>query len=309
MVLIKDLFEGEHCLLQALIGSVSRGVNASGATYLNVEVRDCSGQINGKKWDTSSLDEQIFVVGNIVELEVDVIKYKDNLQLKIISGKALNEEDIDVARFIKAPPLSKEEIVNRYNKLVSSVKDEDCKKILDYFVNKYKDRLYDMPAAVSVHHDFSSGLAYHSLCIAEICDFLASYYQDVNRDLLITASLLHDIGKMTELEGKAIFKYSTKGKLIGHISIFAGEIQEVGKVLKIESEVPTLLQHMILSHHGQYEFGSPVLPLTREALILSIVDSLDSKMVILDKAYEGVAPGEFTQKIFPLDGRMFYKAK
>lgn len=309
MILIKDLFEGEHCLLQALIGSVSRGVNASGATYLNIEVRDSSGQINGKKWDTSSLDEQIFVVGNIVELEVDVIKYKDNLQLKIISGKALNEEDIDVARFIKAPPLSKEEIVNRYNKLVSSVKDEDCKKILDYFVNKYKDKLYDMPAAVSVHHDFSSGLAYHSLCIAEICDFLASYYQDVNRDLLITASLLHDIGKMTELEGKAIFKYSTKGKLIGHISIFAGEIQEAGKALKIESEVPTLLQHMILSHHGQYEFGSPVLPLTREALILSIVDSLDSKMVILDKAYEGVAPGEFTQKIFPLDGRMFYKAK
>ncbi len=309
MVLIKDLFEGEHCLIQALIGSVSRGVNASGATYLNIEVRDSSGQINGKKWDTTSLDDVTFVAGNIVELEIDVIKYKENLQLKILSGKLLNEEEIDVTRFVKAPPIPKEEIVARFNKMVDSVKENDCKALLDYFINKHKDRLYEAPAAVSVHHDFSSGLIYHSVCIAEICDYLASFYNDINRDLLITASLLHDIGKLTELEGKAIFKYSTEGKLLGHISIMDSEIREASHELNINSEIPTLLEHMILSHHGQMEFGSPVLPLTREALLLSIVDSLDSKMLILDKAYEGINNGEFTQKIFPLDGRMFYKAK
>lgn len=309
MKLIKDLVEGDHISLQAIVGNASRGTNATGLTYLNLELRDSSGQINAKKWEVNSVDDSIFVVGNIVEVGVDVIKYKDTLQLKVLTAKQLSSEDIDVARFVKAPPIPKEEIMKRFNKMVESVKEPDCSKLLSYFINKYKDKLYDAPAAVSVHHEFSSGLILHSACLAEICDYLASYYNDVNRDLLVTAALLHDFGKMNELEGVGIYKYSLEGKLIGHISIMAGEIAEVGKELGITSEVPVLLEHMILSHHGQREFGSPVLPLTREALLLSIVDSLDSKMLILDKAYEDVLPGDFTQKILPLDGRSFYKAK
>jgi 3'-5' exoribonuclease len=207
------------------------------------------------------------------------------------------------------PPISKDELVNRFNKMADSIKNSDCKKLLEYFLKKYGDKFFDAPAAASVHHEFSSGLLMHSICIAEICDYLASFYKDVNRDLLVTGAILHDFGKMEELEGPAVFHYTVEGKLLGHISIMAAEVREASKKLEIKSEIPTLLEHMILSHHGQLEFGSPVLPLTREALILSIVDSLDSKMLILDKAYEDVKKGEFTNKIFPLDNRAFYKAK
>lgn len=309
MQLIKELTEGERVTIQALVGSVSKGTNASDQAYLNLDLRDSSGSINAKKWDASESDNEIFVVGNIVEITANVICYKDSLQLKILSAKTLDSDSIDVTRFIKAPPVAKEELVNRFNKIVESIENTDCKKILEYFINKYSKILYDAPAAVSVHHEFASGLIMHSLSIAEICDYLSSYYKNINRDLLVTGALLHDFGKMRELEGVGVYKYSLEGKLLGHISIMGGEIQEAGEKLNITSEIPTLLEHMILSHHGQREFGSPVLPLTREALLLSIVDSLDSKMLILDKAYETVNEGEFTQKIMPLDGRSFYKIK
>lgn len=307
--MIKDLYEGERITIQTLIGNVSRGVNATGSPYLNVELRDSSGIIPGKKWEINGEDNDLFVTGNIVEITCEVIKYRDSLQTKILSARKLNIEEVDVSKFLKVPPVSKEKLTERFNDLVKSIKNDDCRAFLDYFINKFGQTFFDSPAAASVHHEFSSGLLMHSVCVAELCDHIANTYPDVNRDLLVTGALLHDMGKMIELEGPAVFHYTLEGKLIGHISIMSQELAKANEILQIKSEVPTLLEHMILSHHGQHEFGSPVLPLTREALILSIVDSLDSKMLILDKAYEAVKPGEFTQKIFPLDNRTFYKAK
>ena len=309
MKLIKELHDGDRLFLQALVGNVSKGVNANGGQYLNIELRDSSGAINAKKWEVDGKDDEIFVVGNIVGVNVEILKYRDNLQAKVLSATKLNEEEIDVTRFIKLPPIPKEELEKRFNDLVSSIKDEDCKKLLNYFVDKYHHKLYTAPAATSVHHEFSSGLLMHSLYIAEVCDFLVTKYGDINRDLLITGALLHDFGKMVELEGPAVYKYSLEGKLLGHISIMCAEIRDAANKLGITSETPVLLEHMILSHHGKLEFGSPVLPLTKEALILSIVDLLDSKIMIVSKALEDTEPGEFTQRIFHLDNCSFYKPK
>ena len=306
--LIKELLEGDRVSIQAIVGSVSRGVNASGSPYLNIELRDSSGSINAKKWEVDGKDDDIFVVGNIVSVTLEIIKYKENLQGKILNAKKIDESEIDVTRFIMAPPVAKEELVDRFNKLVDSIKDEDCSKLLHYFIKKFENKLYDAPAATSVHHEFSSGLLMHSVFMAETCDFLATKY-DVDRDLLITGALIHDFGKMIELEGPAVYKYSLEGKLIGHISIMCAEIRKAAEELKIESEVPLLLEHMILSHHGHLEFGSPVLPLTKEALLLSMVDLIDSKMMIVSKALETVKPGEFTQKIYHIDNCSFYKPK
>ena len=283
--MIKDLAEGNRIKIQAIVGSISRGVNATGSPYLNVELRDSSGSIAGKKWEVEEKDNDIFVVGNIVEVGMEVIKYRDSLQAKILSARKLEAEEVDVTKFVKAPPIPKEEIKARFDKLVNSIKNPDCKALLDYFINKYQDKLYDSPAASNVHHEYSSGLLHHSTSLGEICDYLAGYYNDIDRDLLVTGALLHDFGKMTELEGPAVYHYTVEGKLLGHISIMCSELREASQKLGITSEVPVLLEHMILSHHGQYEFGSPVLPLTREALLLSLVDQLDSRMVILDKAY------------------------
>ena len=309
MKLIKELVEGDRLTIQALVGSVSKGTNASGSQYLNVELRDSSGSINAKKWEVDSKDDEIFVVGNIVGLNVEIIKYRDSLQAKIIAATKIASEDIDTSRFIMAPPIPKKELVGRFNLMVDSVEDKECKALLNYFINKFKDKLYDAPAATSVHHEFASGLIMHSLFMAETCDYLANKYGNINRDLLITGALLHDFGKMIELEGPAVYHYSLEGKLLGHISIMCAEIRNAAKELKLEGETPILLEHMILSHHGKLEYGSPVLPLTKEALLLSMVDLIDSKMMIVSKALDATEPGEFTSKIFHLDNCCFYKPK
>ena len=137
----------------------------------------------------------------------------------------------------------------------------------------------------------------------------SSENSEEEKELYHISAHLHDIGKITELEGPIVFKYSTKGKLIGHISIMASEIERAGIELGITSEIPLLLQHSILAHHGQLDYGSPVLPVTAEALLLSLVDNLDSKMVIALKALEETKEGEFSNKVYPLDGRTLYKHK
>ena len=308
MKMISELNDHEHVEGQFLVGNVSKGVNTVGGSYFSVELRDASGSINAKKWDATLLDEQVFIAGNVIAVIGETNKYKDQLQLKILSAELVSLDDIDVERFVKAPPISKDELIKKFKDYMASVKNEDCQKLLAYFVNKFGDNLFSYPAAVSIHHEYSSGLLMHSLTMADIASSLCKTY-DADYDLVITGCLLHDMGKLIELEGPIVYKYSTEGKLLGHISIMAAEIRKAADELKIESEVPLLLEHMVLSHHGQLEFGSPVLPSTKEALLLSLVDNLDSKMVVVNKALQDVEPGNFSNKVFPLDNRAFYKPK
>ena len=308
MKMISEFTDHDRIEGQFLLGSVSKGVNANGGSYFSVELRDASGQITAKKWDATLDDEQIFVTGNVISVIGETNKYRDALQLKILSAEVVPLDEIDVDRFVKAPPISKEELINKFNNYVKSVKNEDCQKLLKYMINKFEDKLYNYPAAVSIHHEYSSGLLVHSLTMADIAAMLCPIY-DADYDLVITGCLLHDMGKIIELEGPIVYKYSLEGKLLGHISIMCAEIRKAAEELKITSEVPVLLEHMVLSHHGQQEFGSPVMPLTKEALLLSLIDNLDSKMVVVSKATEDLEPGSFSTKVFPLDNRSFYKPK
>ena len=307
--MISELIDGEHVSGQFLISNSAKCLNNAGLAYMNLELRDSSGNINAKKWEVTLEEENICATGNVIQLEGETLKYKDSLQVRISSLKKVDLNEIDVAKFIKAPPVPKEELVRRFNEYVESIQNEDCRKILDYLIKRLSPRLLDYPAAVSVHHDYASGLLMHTVSMADLASFFVEHYPDINRDILITGVLLHDMGKTIEFEGPVIYKYSLEGKLLGHISIMVSEIRRAAEGLKITSEVPLLLEHMVLSHHGYPEFGSPVLPLTKEALLLSLIDNMDSKMVIVQKALEGVNPGEFSQKVFPLDNRMIYKPK
>ena len=308
MKMIVDFIDHEHIEGQFLLGNVSKGVNTNGGAYLSVELRDASGQIVAKKWDATPLDEQIFVVGNVVSIVGETNKYKEQLQLKILSAELVPLEEIDVEKFVKAPPVSKETLIKRFNDHVASIKNEDCLKILKYMIDKFGDNIFTYPAAVSIHHEYSSGLLMHSITMADLANYLCPIY-DADHDLMITGCLLHDLGKIIELEGPIVYKYSLEGKLLGHISIMCAEIRKAAEELKITSEIPLLLEHMVLSHHGQQEFGSPVMPLTKEGLLLSLIDNLDSKMVVVNKAIADVEPGNFSNKVFSLDNRSFYKPK
>ena len=308
MKMISEFTDHDRIEGQFLLGSVSKGVNTNGGSYFSVELRDASGQITAKKWDATLQDEEIFVTGNVISLIGETNRYKDALQLKILSAEVVPLDEIDVDRFVKAPPVSKNELIKKFNNYVNSIKNEDCQKLLKYMINKFDDKLYSYPAAVSIHHEYSSGLLMHSISMADLASFLCPIY-DCDYDILITGCLLHDMGKIIELEGPIVYKYSLEGKLLGHISIMCAEIRKAAEDLKITSEAPLLLEHMILSHHGQPEFGSPVMPLTKEALLLSLIDNLDSKMVVVNKAIADIEPGNFSNKVFPLDNRSFYKPK
>jgi len=307
--LIKDFNDLERVSGQFLVVNVTKGVNNNtGMGYLSIELRDSSGNIVAKKWDSTPNDDAIFVAGNVVYVEGDTNKYKDNLQLKILNAKQVPLEEIDPTKFVKAPPIPAEELIKRYNEYIESINNEDAKKLVKYLADKFKEKLYVFPAAVSIHHEYASGLLMHSTTMAKVADDLCKIYP-LDRDILISGILLHDIGKCIEFEGPAVYHYSLEGKLLGHISIMVSELRKAAEKLEITSEVPLLLEHMVLSHHDKPEYGSPVPPLTKEALALTIIDNLDSKMVILDKALEVTNEGEFSAKIFALDGRMFYKPK
>ena len=307
--MIIDFNDGDHISGQFLVNSGAKCVNNQGSAYMNLELKDASGTVNAKKWEATIEDENIYQQGNVVYIEGEVLKYKESLQVKILSGEVVNPNDIDVVKFIKQPPVPKEELIKRFNAHVESIQNEDCRKILDYEIKRLSPKLFEYPAAVSVHHDYGSGLLMHTVSMADLGVFLANYYPNVDKDILLTGILLHDMGKTIEFEGPIVYKYSLTGRLLGHISIMVSEIRRAAEGLKLTSEVPLLLEHMVLSHHGSNEFGSPVLPMTKEALLLSLIDNLDSKMVIVEKALDGVNPGEFSQKIYPLDGRCIYKPK
>ena len=142
--------------------------------------------------------------------------------------------------------------------------------------------------------------------MADLAEQVCKLYSKLNRDWVIAGALIHDLGKTIELSGPIATKYTIEGNLVGHISIMVAEIRMACKELKIEGEKLTLLEHMIASHHSKPEFGSPVPPLTREALALAMIDDFDAKMNIVDKAVENADLGSFTEKIFALDGRAYY---
>ncbi len=307
MKLLSEYLENEKFQGQLLIVSSLKGVTNNGLSYLTIEVRDSSLQMNAKKWEVTPEDEEIFVAGNVVDITGEIIFYKSGLQMKILKGKNVNPDEVDVVKFSKVAPVPYESLLKDFNRYRSEIKNKDLKAIVDYILERCESKFLTYPAASSIHHDYMHGLLHHTVSMLHHAEHFADYYGDIDKELLYAGTILHDIGKTIELYGPVVFKYSLEGKLVGHISIMHGEIVKAKEALNIHSEKSLLLEHMILAHHGQLEFGSPIMPLTKEAFLLSQIDNLDSKLNLLEKSLETTKEGEFTNKIFALDNRAFYK--
>lgn len=310
MKVVNDFKEKDKVKVQLLVVSATKGVTASGLSYLNLELRDNSGSIIAKKWDVKDDDEDIFIPGNVIEVEGEIILYKNVLQMKVINARLLEQTEIDYSLFVKTSPYSEEELKNKFKYYFNLVENEDCKKILTSMIKRIGPSLFSFPAAISIHHDYVRGLLTHITSMCDLGEFIAKHYDNIDKDILITGIIIHDLGKTIEYEGPYIFKQTVEGKLIGHISIGQAILkEECDKLDFVNKEIPVLLEHMILSHHGQYEYGSPVLPQTKEALVLYLIDNLDSRIVALNKGLENVKPGDFSPKLFAFDNRCFYKPK
>lgn len=305
--MIKDLKDGTSGSGNYIVKAMNKGIGSNGSIFLTITLQDASGIIDAKKWTYESDDDELFKNGNIVHIDADCVSFKDKLQLKIKRASLMSIEDCEMSELVAESSLSLEELTSKLNRFCNQIENENIKKIVINVLKEYQNAFMSYPAAVSNHHDYLRGLFEHSISMAEIGEFIANHYNNVNKDYLIAGSLLHDVGKVIELSGVIGTKYTTKGDLLGHLVIGENIIQETAKRLNIEGEEVTILSHLVLSHHGDPEYGACVYPLTREALLLSMIDDLDAKMKVLDKAFKNTAKGEFSDRIFALGNRAFYK--
>lgn len=305
---IKDFIEKDSLKQPLLVKSVIKGVTQKGAQYATIIFQDNSGTIDGKVWTLKPEIEEVLQVGKIVDVKFEVLLYNKQLQLKVQTIQPLEQSMYQMSDYILASSISKNELEQSIKKYVISIKNEIYAKIVKQMLNIYWKEYLEYPAASKNHHSFLGGLATHTLGMLDVANSICELYPQLNRDLLISGVIIHDIGKLIELSGPITTEYTLEGKLIGHISIGHAKLYKVIDELQLQDhEEAILLRHMILSHHGHLEFGSPVLPLLQEAEVLSMIDNLDARLNTLQDALSKVAPGEFTQRIFPLENRMFYK--
>ena len=294
-----------------LLKSAFPKVTVSGKPFLTAVLADESGTIEAKVWDYSGpIGERD--AGKVIKVRGSVSDYRGALQVTVDKLRLAAEDDhVDVSRLVRVAPIDRAGAYADITRLVSTLEDADYRAVCEEMLRRHEDAFRTIPAAKSVHHSFLSGLLMHTYNMLRLADFLAAQYADsVDRSLLLAGTLLHDFGKEREFtfsELGLVTDYSTKGQLLGHLVMGAQETAEVAEMLGIPEEKSVLLQHLLLSHHGEPEFGAAVLPQCAEAELLSLIDQIDSRMEIYREALAPLKSGEFSQRIFALDNRRVYK--
>ena len=306
---IRAYADGDKLTVKVLLNTVTKGVTNKGAPYLSFVFQDGSGTIDAKYWNVSKEALDAFKPGMLVEVNGDVLCHNHQLQFRVQNMKEISQEGIDLRDYVKASELSENQLKFEIMKYVSDIQDTTIAKLVREMLKQREEKFFVYPAAQKNHHDFVGGLATHVLGMLKLADTLAASYPLLNRDLLIGGVILHDLGKLDELSGAIVTEYTMEGKLLGHIALMQAEISDTAKRLGLDGENVTLLRHMVLSHHGVYEYGSPVLPMIPEAEMLYLIDNIDARMNTLKKALEPIETGNFTPRIFALENRAFYKHK
>lgn len=307
--LINEFEDGDRLTITVMLASVNRGVTAKGAPYLSLSLQDKSGTIDAKYWNVSESDLDLFQAGMLVEVYGDVLSHNKMLQFRVQTMKVNDDKALDIRDYVKSSPLTTAQLRERIVKKIDSMQNQKIQAIIKALLDEYKDDFYAYPAATKNHHEFVGGLATHVVSMLDLAESITQSYPLLNRDLLMAGVIVHDLGKLMELSGPIVTEYTMEGKLLGHISIMQAKLSNVAQELQIDGEEVILLRHMILSHHGVYEYGSPVLPMIPEAEALYLIDNMDARMNNIEKNLQMIKKGEFTQRIFSLENRSFYKSK
>lgn len=284
---IDQLQEGDRIDEVFLVKSSKLAETRAGKPYLLVSLTDKSGEIGGPIWENAEKLAEICQAGKFVQLKGQVQSYRDNLQLRIDFVIAVLESDVDLADFMAASDNDLDEMADQFRRVIASVENSWVRKLLNRFFKK--DELWahfkNAPAAKGIHHAYVGGLMEHSLSMVKVADMLASHYAGVDRSILLAGVILHDIGKLKELEAEiGLVNYTPQGRLKGHLVIGSEMVGEAAaKIKDFPEDLLIQIQHLILSHHGKLEFGSPTVPMTTEAFLLSYIDDLDSKMNLIEQ--------------------------
>jgi len=286
--------------------------------YLNLILGDKTGQLEGRVWELG--DPRIakdFDRGDIVKARGSASRFDDRLQMKIDQLRLAQANEVDKMDMLPSTGCDVADLWRQLLGFVESFTNPHLKLLLTTVLDDPALALAyrEAPAAKQLHHAWLGGLLEHVISLCTLADRVAPHYQLIDRDLLLAGVILHDIGKVRELSWEIGFEYTIEGMLLGHIQIGAALAERTMDSLpEFPPKLKTLVLHMILSHHGKLEFGSPKLPMIPEALVLNFLDDLDAKMQAVSSEFEksareGKGPNELTNKVWALDNRQLLNAK
>lgn len=312
ITVIKNIKPNNTLNLVVIIVRVIQGVASNNTNYLNLQLQDKTGSISARIWDVNKEDIAQLTTGTVIRVSANSINYNNEVQLKINEWEIVDNPSEYYELLLTQAPI---DIVQAWTEISQTIKDFKnpiLKKILmQCFSKKVIEDYKRWPAAVKMHHAVQSGLLWHSVTMLRMAKQVVSVYEDrnINSDLLYAGIIMHDYGKMVELDNSAVSAFTLAGKMIGHISLGAMQVTLACQELNInlQEEMVILLQHLILASHGKYEYGSPVLPKTMEAEILHHLDNLDAKIYAIDEALVNTNVGESTLRVSGIENRIFYK--
>lgn len=314
--LISELVDGSEVTACYLVLESRRAETKQNKPYLRLVLGDRTGSIDAVIWDDAERMEALCAPESVVGVHARVGSFNERLQLRVLTAEPLQVATADLERFLPASPRPQELMERELDALIATVRDAGLQKLLRRCVGRGSElgrAFRTHPAAKKNHHAYVGGLLEHSLSVASSCSRLAEHYTgqgfEVDRDLLVSAAVLHDIGKIRELSGFPANAYTTEGKLLGHIVIGMQVVGDEAKALpEISEERRLLLLHLIASHQGKPEWDSPRVPQLIEAIILHYADDLDAKLNQAGSLLQGVEPGEWTGYDRSLERSMFRPA-
>jgi len=309
---LEELKVGDELQGYFIVKSVNVKTSSNNKLYLDLMLGDQTGEINGKVWDANEEMVEQFTAGAVVKAKGTVTSWQNNLQLKIVRIRMAGDtDDINYDTLVQSAPLKPQDMYDYIMSMVDGMMNEDIKKLVRFLVEEKEDKFLTHPAAKRNHHAIRSGLIYHIYRMLQSGEALSSVYTNINSDLLYAGIILHDLEKINEMAADRlgiVSEYTKEGQLLGHIIMGIKRIDEAAKQLDVSDEVSQMLQHMVLTHHYEPEYGSPKKPMMPEGELLHYIDMIDARMYDMDKALSTLDPGEFSEPVFVLDRRRIYKA-
>lgn len=293
-----------------LVKSCERKNSKNGSVYLDLTINDGESDINAKIWDFKGTPAEQPQVNTLIRVRGTVSTYNSQIQFKIDRYRpAVPEDNVDISDYVPSAAYSGDYMFDEITAIANSFEDEQLKTLTLSVLEKYKDRIFDLPAAFKLHHAVKGGLLMHTLSICRMAECVVSLYPSVDRDLLLSGAILHDVAKSEEFNLSPtglVDSYTVEGTLIGHLVKGAMIVEQTGKEIGTDADTLMLIEHMLISHHGIPEYGAAVRPLFLEAEILSALDTLDADIYEIESVVKGVEKGGFSNKVWALDDRKFY---
>jgi len=293
-----------------IIKSIDQKTSSKGDAYLDMMLGDSEGEINAKLWRYQKDLHGEYQANDLVKIRGVISQYNGADQLKIEKIRpTLPEDNVNISDFVKTAGYSGEDMFNELLNIAENFADKELNLIVSEILKDNRLALLYWPAAFKLHHAVRGGLLLHSLSIVRLAQKVCEIYPFVDKELLISGAILHDIAKLSEFvvaDSGIATGYSEEGNLIGHLAMGAMVIDRYAKKLNISLKTAMLLEHMCLSHHGEPEFGAAVRPMFIEAELLSELDLMDSRVYEMKEAVMSTKPEDFSSRIWAMDNRKLY---